>query len=101
MTHFATRCQQRGLANVNPNDLWADLRKACADPDRYHEYVDHILTFPQDSQYSRAALFRFRATPECFHYAVIRDGLPVTVLTEAHARAYKRVRKRQRFERVG
>ena len=95
-THFTERAAARGLSGFG-YDLQFDLAMAISDPIRWHEFVEPVMPAP-----GGAHIWRFRAVPDEFHYAVAcanperPHGVAVmTVLTEEMMQAYKIGRRKK------
>lgn len=94
MDHFAQRCAERGIHQVEPGLLRAELTRAvsqalggCLIAQRF---VEHVIDAPNG-----AGVWRFRVVEGVF-YAVVHLGRPRTVLTQdmvARFKAYRRGRK--------
>ena len=89
-THFTGRAAIRGLERFG-FDLQFDLCLAISDPIRWHAFVEPVM-----KGHGGVQIWRFRAVPGEFHYAVVcpnperPHGVAVlTVLTEDMVRAYK------------
>jgi len=94
--HAAKRAEERGIPKDMVETILRDLRAALADPIRYHKFIDPMFKLE-----SGLKLWRFRAVPGCFHYALAsRAGDIVSIMTEAQMRTYKAVRKGGKFEKL-
>lgn len=87
--HFAQRVAER-IGPVDAGALFRDLRLALADPHRWSDYVERVMPLPR-----HGTAWRFRVG-QGFFYAVVVQGVPITVLTQAQMREYKATRRRRK-----
>jgi len=86
MSHALARAKER-IGEDIPDDLLTDLRIALADPDKWSDYIEPVI-----SGYDGAIIYRFRVEHGIF-YAVSRNGRPVTILTQEQFRGKRRIKR--------
>lgn len=89
MNHALARAKER-IGEDIPPELFDDLRIALADPERWSDYVEPVIT-GRDG----ATIYRFRVAHGIF-YAVSRNGYPATILTQEQFRAKRRIKRAAR-----
>lgn len=81
-SHFECRALDR-IGAIDPNALYADLKLALSNPDRWQGYIERVINVRKD-----VTIWRFRI--ECgIFYVLEKKRHPVTILTQDMVRGYK------------
>ncbi len=87
--HFAKRLRER--AGITDTDaVYADLRVALADPERYPDFVEFVMKAADGKDF-----YRVKLETGCF-YVLASRAFPVTVYTQEQMRRQKENRRRKK-----
>lgn len=88
--HFARRLRERaGITDAAA--VYADLRTALADPDRYPDFIDYVMPSHDGKSFWRVKL------ETGIFYVLAAGTFPVTVYTQAQMRRQKENRRRVKW----